>query len=141
MKRIIENIYMTSGVMFKNHEKLLITFFPQPKCQLFTFKFPSSLQPGLKFYKQFPRILSVFINKHLEFKSISLVFVNSATAPSLPQIFHPPLKVFNEIFTSLKSKISNKRTKRGAFNRFFEYIFGDADMRLRNLETMSMQEL
>ena len=46
-----------------------------------------------------------------------------------------------QIFISLKTDIPKKRVKRGSFNRFFEYVFGDADLQLRNLETFSRQEL
>ena len=83
----------------------------------------------------------MFINKHLKFGSICTIFENNNTAPNPPLIMQPPLKMFNQIFLSLQTDIPKKRVKRGSFNRFFEYVFGDADLRLRNLETFSRQEL
>ena len=77
----LQNIFVSSAVMFKSYEELLTTFFPEPPCQKLTFKLPTSILPGLHLYEKFPRILALFINKHLKFKSVCTVFLNKDTAP------------------------------------------------------------
>jgi hypothetical protein len=47
IKATPENIFVSSAVMFKNYEELFKKKFPQPACQMFTFKLPSSILPGL----------------------------------------------------------------------------------------------
>jgi hypothetical protein len=115
----LQNIFVSSAVMFRSYEELLTTFFPEPQCQKLTFKLPTSILSGLHLYEKFPRILAMFINKHLKFKSVCTVFYNNGTAPNLPQIFLPTLQLFNQIFLSVQTAPPNNRVKRGSFNRFF----------------------
>ena len=39
----LQNIYMSSALMFKNYENLLETFFPEPLCQILSFNIPDSI--------------------------------------------------------------------------------------------------
>ena len=140
-KSTLQNIYVSSALMFSNYENLLATFFPEPLCQMLTFNMPASIQLGMPLYVKYPRILAKFINKHLKLKSACIMLGNDATAPVLPDIFIPTLKLFNQIFLSVQPAPPKKRVKRGSFNRFFEYVFGDADNRLRTLESYTRQEI
>ena len=49
----LQNIFVSSAVMFQSYEKLLETFFPEPPCQKLTFTLPDSILPGLHFMKNF----------------------------------------------------------------------------------------
>ena len=39
----LQNIYMSSAIMFQNYENLLETFFPEPLCQILSFNIPDSI--------------------------------------------------------------------------------------------------
>ena len=119
IKATPENIFVSSAVMFKNYEELFKKKFPQPACQMFTFKLPSSILPGLHLYKMFPRVLSMFMNEHLKFRSVCTIFENEDTAPNLPSNMQPTLKIFNQIFLSVQTATLRKRIKRRSFNVFF----------------------
>jgi hypothetical protein len=119
IKATPENIFVSSAVMFKNYEELLTTFFPQPACQKFTFKLPTSILPALHLYKMFPRVLSMLMNKHLKFGSVCTIFENDNTAPNLPPNFLPTLQIFNQIFLTVQTATLKTRIKRGSFNRVF----------------------
>ena len=118
-KSTLQNIYVSSAIMFSNYEELLTTFFPEPSCQKLTFNMPTSSQLGLPLYVKFSRILAMFINKHLKLKSACIMFGNDEIAPVLPDIFVPTLKLFNQIFLSIQAAPPKNRVKRGSFNRFF----------------------
>ena len=83
----------------------------------------------------------MFTNKLLQFKSICTVIENGDTSLDLPENFLPTLQLFNQIFLSVHATPIHTRFKRGSFNRFFEYVFGDADERLRTLESYSLHQL
>ena len=137
----LQNIFVSSAVMFQSYEKLLETFFPEPPCQKLTFKLPDSILPGLHLYEKFPRILALFTNKHMKFKSVCTVIENGDRSLDLPENFLPTLQLFNQICNSGVETPTHTRFKRGSFNRFFEYVFGDADERLRILESYSLHHL
>jgi hypothetical protein len=70
------------------------------------------------------------------------MFGNDAAAPVLPDIFIPTLNLFNQIFLSVQpAPLQNRVRRSSSFNRFFEYIFGDAVERLRTIETYTRQEV
>ena len=115
----LQNILVSSAALFHNYEDLLQTFFPEPSCQQFIFNIPTSIQSGLHLYKKLPRILAMFINKHLKIQSACTVFEHNKTALALPPIFIPTLTLFNKIFLSVQASPPKRRTKRGSFNLFF----------------------
>jgi hypothetical protein len=141
IKANIENIFISSAMMFENYEELLQTFFPKPICQIFNFELPASILQGIHLYEMFSRTLAMFINKHLQYEAVCAVFIHDTNAPALPSEMQPTLQLFNQIFLTIKPTALGKRIKRSSFNRFFEYVFGDADGRLRSLETYAQQEL
>ena len=49
-KSILQNIYVSSALMFHNYEDLLETFFPEPLCQMLKFNMPASIQLGMPLY-------------------------------------------------------------------------------------------
>ena len=81
-KATLQNIFVSSAVMFGTYEELLTTFFREPACQKLTFNLPTSIQSGLHLYEKFPQILAKFINKLLKIKSVCTVFYNNKTAPA-----------------------------------------------------------
>ena len=103
---------------------------------------PNSIQINMPLYAKFPRILAKFINRHLKVKYACIMFGNDAAAPVLPGIFIPTLNFFNQIFLSVQpAPLQNRVRRSSSFNRFFEYIFGDADERLRTIESYTRQEI
>ena len=136
----LQNIYVSTASMFGNYELLLETFFPAPLCQKLKFNFPQSIDVNMPLYKKIPRLLAKFMSVNLKIPYACILLENDATAQVLPAVFTPVLTLFNQIFRSVQPSLQN-RIKRSTFTRFFEFVFGDEESRLRTLEYSNKQEV
>ena len=136
----LENIYSATSITLHDFETLLASYFPEPVCQTLKFNIPTSSQKYTKLYSLYPRLLAKFLAQHLKVKYTCLILENNATSDPLPVVFKSRLDLFHRLFSSLP-KPSSTRVKRGTFSRFVEYVWGEADSRMHNLEYYTREEL
>ena len=131
----IRNIFAGSVLIFYQLETLLNEIFPFPPCMVFSFNLPSNMRSII--YKEYPRVLALFLNQQLKIKTNCVFLRHNSSSEQIPaQLKNILLRFLQPFLMKFESQTGNGKVKRNAnpLINFFQYIFTDQDQRVQSLE-------
>ena len=119
------NIITGTGIIFHHYERMLVEFFPVPRCQVLTFNIPSLLRHAnnILYYEAYPRITAFILNKYTIIPSFCTYLVHNVPQKQ----FEQPLDLVAKI-VSTRLSVSHEILVRNEGNDPF-YTLSHVDVR------------